>query len=544
MLPATTKTTIWPIVIATLVGLLSYLTFDNYFSRTLGRLTLEGKFPADTRIEVRSINLFGGVTSEWIEMGKDPLNVVKRAGTKRMNLPVDELHLKIQVTEEQLRAGNDVINPYQMQFIQPYSGVRLIPKNQIPSVFESEQFFGIGNSFIKVDSKTGIANLKLRSPLAAANPVWALWPSFFLALLVWLVARAHDFKQLPAFSDMSLGRKISSSHEFDTINGIRGLAALLVLFSHTAPGFEANNVGIALLFVVSGFLLSKPFVADAGRIKSWDAVESYLLKRVKRILPMYYFFIFITYVLSFQFDTALRNFLFVEASGHLWPMTQIFTFYMCLPLVLLLTSRLWLVHRLLPVFALLLGAAFWLHYMVDWKPYYNGQFFKEFYLYAFLLGVAGSYLQFDLLPHGVESKRLRTILSIVLLLITVGTIAWSAPLPPPRWLLPFMSQFYAKCILALAIIILALQAQGTWINRLLANPLFRSIGVVGFSFYLLHGLGMELALSMQETVFGIESPADRSWTLMGMALVLTYLMSLFTYSYIERPFFGYRNKAA
>ena len=324
------------------------------------------------------------------------------------------------------------------------------------------------------------------------------------------------------------------------VNGIRGLAAMLVLFSHTAPGFEAVNVGIAILFVISGFLLSKPFVLDADRIHQWPKVESYLVKRVKRILPMYYTFVFIAYVLTSQFDTALRNFLFIEASGHLWPMTQILTFYLCLPLVLWATSALWQVHRLLPILVTVVLAILWHQTMLGWKPFYNGRFFKEFYLYAFLLGVAGSYIQFDLLKHWSVKGRFAQGLAVVTIVLAVATIAWSAPVQPPAWAHPLISPFWGKCVMSIIIIILALNIRVVWFNRVLANPLLRSVGVVGFSFYLLHGLGMQLATEFQIQILGVDSPPDRSWPFMMMSFFATYIMALFTYSYIERPFFGYR----
>lgn len=254
---------------------------------------------------------------------------------------------------------------------------------------------------------------------------------------------------------------------------------------------------------------------------------------------MYYVFIFITYVLTFEFDTALRNFLFVEASGHLWPMTQIFTFYIFLPLVLMLTAALWRVHRVAPVLVLAILAWSWLTFMSDWRPYYNGRYFKEFYLYAFLMGVAGAYIRFDLLKQ-VDLQRSKQVIATALMLLIAFTILWSAPISPPAWVHPFISEFYGKCLLSLLIIILALLVEDTWVSKLIRNPALRSIGVVGFSFYLLHGLGMELATQLQTNVFGIETPSQRSWSFVGMAFVFTYLMSLLTYSYIERPFFGYK----
>jgi peptidoglycan/LPS O-acetylase OafA/YrhL len=74
----------------------------------------------------------------------------------------------------------------------------------------------------------------------------------------------------------------------------------------------------------------------------------------------------------------------------------------------------------------------------------------------------------------------------------------------------------------------------------MGNPMFRSIGIVGFSFYLLQGLGIDMILLFQKNILGHETMIFRSWTLTLSVLALTYFISIFTYSYIERPFFGKR----
>ena len=140
-----------------------------------------------------------------------------------------------------------------------------------------------------------------------------LVPLFFL-VLVFCIGNHSNWPAFPAFADMNLGNQISSTAEFNTINGIRGLAALLVLLSHTAPGWLAVQMGLALLFVISGFLLTKPFALDSNRIFSWSRIENYLTKRMRRILPMYFLFVFITYGLTFKLEELFRHLLFILLS--------------------------------------------------------------------------------------------------------------------------------------------------------------------------------------------------------------------------------------
>ena len=244
---------------------------------------------------------------------------------------------------------------------------------------------------------------------------------------------------------MSLGNKISSSAEFDSINGIRGLAALMVLFSHTAPGWEALQIGLGLLFVISGFLLAKPFVLNNSKIYNLDYLERYVTKRLKRILPMYYLFVFITYVLTFKFDVALRHFLFVQAEGHLWPMTQIFAFYMLLPFILMISCAAHKLHRLLPLILLAIAVYCAITMMTGWKPFFNGLYHHEFALFAFLMGVLASYIQYDWLSK-IEFMRtgnrlIRELVGVFALVLTVLAILWSAPMKPGPEIFKYISQF-------------------------------------------------------------------------------------------------------
>ncbi|RBP49210.1 acyltransferase family protein [Arenicella xantha] len=533
--------TAYILIVGTFVATYSILTW--YFSATVGRVVLEGKFPVGAVVTLEFENYFGGVVRQEIALADRPLRDKQRVSTERINAPVKRFTLAFSLDKVNTPPGKSVVNLYNIQIEQPFSDFTVISKAQLPSFFASDSFFGGRNSYIQLkensDRSQLTAELESIQALPRAEWYWSVFPALFLSFIVWLVARNHRWSDIPAFRDMSLGRKISTQAEFDSINGIRGLAALLVLFSHAAPGFEAVNMGIAILFVISGFLLSKPFVLNPSQIFDWQKVESYLVKRIKRILPMYYTFIFISYVLTMEFDTAARNFLFVEASGHLWPMTQIFAFYMLLPLVLLLTTGLFRVNKLLPVVVLCAASYLWLQTMSDWQPFYNGRYFKEFYLYAFLLGVAGAYLHFGF-GKLMWTDRWPNLLACVVLAALVLAIAWSAPVAPPAFIRPFIASFYGKCVVSLLLIILILRLSHTWLRLLIANPLFRSVGVVGFSFYLLHGLGMQMANHLLTAVLGISETDPRSWTLVVLAFAMTYLMSLISYSYVERPFFGYR----
>jgi peptidoglycan/LPS O-acetylase OafA/YrhL len=535
------------LAIAVLIAVVVFVLTSVFFQNTTYRVLLRGYFPVNTLVTVSSLSSTGntGVLDTFRVQGSANTKP-QYVGTRVMNLPTKNIELRFELETPSIKASNTTLALTQIQIRKPYQNDYYYSTERIDQNFSSDQAVEGAIASYAFSNDTGQITIRSKNAIGVIN-----WPLilglpilFFIGTL--FLTRNSFWSELPAFADMSLGNRISSSGEFDTINGLRGLAALMVLFSHTVPGFEALQVGLSLLFVISGFLLSKPFVLNNYKIFSWANLERYVTKRLKRILPMYYLYIFLMYVMTFKFDTALRHFFFVQAEGHLWPMTQIFTFYMLLPLVLVITAITYRVHRLLPVVLLGVATYFSITLMHGWMPFYNGLYSHEFFLYAFLMGVMISYIQYDLIgERGLNPwsfRWVRELLSIIAILATFYLIAWSAPVKPAIEIFRWVSQFWVKCIACAAIVLLALNTPKTAYRLLITNWLFRSVGVIGFSFYIMHGLGMQIFAQIQTQYLGIPDGGTRSWGFMLGAFFVTYIMSVITYSYVERPFFGYREK--
>lgn len=83
------------------------------------------------------------------------------------------------------------------------------------------------------------------------------------------------------------------------IDGLRALAALAVLGSHVAAHTHAERFGplntilalgghgLTLFFVLSGFLLYRPFVKTITRQRPWPSIGTYSANRLLRIFPGY-----------------------------------------------------------------------------------------------------------------------------------------------------------------------------------------------------------------------------------------------------------------
>lgn len=96
------------------------------------------------------------------------------------------------------------------------------------------------------------------------------------------------------------------------IEGVRALAALAVLFTHVSLNAMGNrgpfggllarlDVGVAVFFVVSGYLLYRPFAGAILRGEPLPSVRRYLRHRLVRIVPAYWLVV----VASFLFAPAV-----------------------------------------------------------------------------------------------------------------------------------------------------------------------------------------------------------------------------------------------
>jgi peptidoglycan/LPS O-acetylase OafA/YrhL len=159
---------------------------------------------------------------------------------------------------------------------------------------------------------------------------------------------------------------------YAALDGLRGLAAAAIVVHHawlfdngdTRPHaidafdsfMDELRLGVALFFVLSGFLVYRPFVAAAldGRRRPSFAV--YARRRVARILPAYWLVLAASFALLAAIDHPMRAtaaqlpiFLafaqnqFAATHNHLdppmWSLTVEVSFYAVLPIVALVAAR-------------------------------------------------------------------------------------------------------------------------------------------------------------------------------------------------------------
>ncbi len=227
-----------------------------------------------------------------------------------------------------------------------------------------------------------------------------------MGMLVALTIGVTNWSAFPPIQDLRNSSQIRQHNNFATLDGLRGLAALLVLMHHATLSFKGyGGLGVWIFFVLSGFLLTRSFVVNPVAANTVPALAKFMTRRFRRIVPMYYVMITVIFLLQNHFDTAVRHYLFIEGAGHYWTILQEMYFYLLLPFLTLGCYMLFR-GRVLPSLLLLCVVTFAWHRYGDsnvFSIYGLNQPLRGFFQ-VFLLGMIGAYWY-----HGIyaKSKRLQ-----------------------------------------------------------------------------------------------------------------------------------------
>jgi peptidoglycan/LPS O-acetylase OafA/YrhL len=327
--------------------------------------------------------------------------------------------------------------------------------------------------------------------------------------------------------------QVSGPDRVASLTGIRAVAALLVVGTHAAyttgkyiEGYfglfcSRMEIGVPIFFVLSGYLLFRPWVKSAATGGPEPSVRRYAWHRVRRIMPAYVVTVLFAYVL-YHFRAAAPN------PGHTWvgllrnlTLTQIYTsnylsrgylhqgltqmwslaveaaFYVVLPLlayvlVVVLCRRQWRPRLMLAgLGALALISPAWLILVHLTTSVPNGmRLWLPTYLIWFLAGMSLTVLQ----AMGVRCYAFVALPLAVICYFIVSTPIAGDPTTSPLGLSQalYKAVFYAA-IAALAVAPLALGNQG-WYARFLASRPMVWLGEISYEIFLVHLVTMEIAM--------------------------------------------------
>ena len=317
-----------------------------------------------------------------------------------------------------------------------------------------------------------------------------------------------------------------------SLTGLRAVAALLIIGTHAAYGtgqltngylgglYARLEIGVPIFFVLSGFLLFRPWVRAAAAGTPPPSLSRYAFHRVRRIAPAYVVVVLVAYAL-YQFRDAGPNpghtwkgllehltltqiyepvYFFVMHQGltQTWSLAVEFAFYAVLPLLagLLLTvlcKGSWRPGLLLVGLG---GVAtvtpVWLslQHWVDWLPTSAGMWLPAHLLY-FVGGMALAVLQ-------VLGARVRLAIAGPLavgsyLLVSTSIAGDVSSGVATLWQTLLKVALYTT-VAGTAVAVLVLSESNGFERLLSAAPVVR-LGEISYEIFLLHVVMMEIVMA-------------------------------------------------
>ena len=326
--------------------------------------------------------------------------------------------------------------------------------------------------------------------------------------------------------------QVAGPDRVTSLTGIRAVAAILVVATHAAYTtgkyiegylglvYSRMEIGVPIFFVLSGFLLFRPWVKSAATDGPEPSVRRYAWHRVRRIMPAYIVTVLIAYIV-YHFRMAGPNF------GHTWigllrnlTLTQIYTsnylkgylhqgltqmwslavevaFYVALPLLayfllVVVCRRQWRPTRLLwGLGALALITPAWLTLVHLTTSVPNGmRLWLPTYLILFLAGMSLTVLQ----AMGARCYAFIALpLAVICYFIASTPIAGDATTSPLGLSQALYKAVFYAAIAALAVAPLALGDHG-WYCRFLATRPMVWLGEISYEIFLIHLVTMEIAM--------------------------------------------------
>lgn len=320
------------------------------------------------------------------------------------------------------------------------------------------------------------------------------------------------------------------------IEGLRGLAVLLVVFYHLNNNFFFGYLGVDIFFVISGYVITKSLIINFEQ-NSLNVLSSFYSKRILRIYPA----LFLTTLSTFLIYTitgnisnyeivfksllysifGLSNIYFLRRSSsyfdedidnpltHTWSLGVEEQFYIIFPIILLLYFK--IKKNLIKDTSLIVILIFFFSISIFYFFFENNELIKFWSpLTRFWEILIGSI--FCLLEK--KNRQNYFLLYLIILIVFLNLIKFQ------------LDNFYLTLSILFSILIIS-QKKNSLINFYFSNKPMRFIGKISYSMYLIHYPLLYF--------FNIYYEIDKLFFIIIYLLVLIFFSNI-SYQYIERKF--------
>ena len=337
---------------------------------------------------------------------------------------------------------------------------------------------------------------------------------------------------------------------YESIDGMRGFLALGVFIHHSsiwhqylqtgywaAPNSNLYNqfgqTSVSLFFMITSFLFISKLLNGNEKGFKW---RSFFLSRIFRLVPMYFFSIWliiisIMFISNWQVNVELAEFVksvfnwclftiyqtsninnsgftsFINA-GVVWSLPYEWLFYFSLPII-----SIFLIKVKPKIIYLILSVVFIV-------TFYKIHGIVDYYIYSFIGGASAPFL----VKFSSFYKKINDTYSSIIVLVCLF----------------FIGQFHTAndiyCILLITIVFTFI-AFGTSFFGLLKNSTLKFLGEICYSTYLLHGI---LLFTVFYFGFGFENiklltPLEYCLVVFSITPVVV-IISFLGFKYIEKPY--------
>lgn len=325
------------------------------------------------------------------------------------------------------------------------------------------------------------------------------------------------------------------------LDGVRAVAVLLVMFSHSPLGRAPGDLGVSAFFVLSGFLITWLLLrerADTGGI----SLRRFYVRRTLRIFPAYYVFLLLSLVAdsvlgtpwtlglaaaAFLYGMNYYNALLGHPStslAHCWSLAVEEQFYLLWP---------WLFRALAPhgrgtlakwLSGIIVGVMTWRCVL------YLGLGVHEAYAYNAFDTRFDNLAIGCLLAVGLGDERVRRIATRLarfqLLPLATLVLLWiSRERISNAW--HHGPGFTVDAVLLAVLLVQTIQLTHTRLWSWLDHPAVRAVGRISYPMYLWHAWG--LSAGRHATLL---PPEGR----FALGVVLTIALASASYVLVEKPF--------
>jgi exopolysaccharide production protein ExoZ len=371
-----------------------------------------------------------------------------------------------------------------------------------------------------------------------------------------------------AFPALEASASGSDAGRISAIDGLRGWAVFLVFLVHFFGSFEGivrhvnidlvddaralhptdllfywlsySHHGVQIFFCISGFVIARSFV----RQQPFKGPRSFLVRRLLRIYPAFLVSLAVAVLVrlyysgasSVKADALIANLFFLNGLFALhvdpynyvtWSLFFEFIFYIVFALAWRAASR---SERHAPAIAVLL----WLAFILSLATFSYGDWIL---LLPFFFGALAGIQPAPTLERLAAKLEIWPLLAAYVTVTSLACLFLRIPRLGPAGLeWPGAWPFYAVAFsVVTTLIIVKSGSRANGLNRLLCSRGFQALGRVSYSFFLIHGIIIELVF--RATIGGLGSSFWRAALLGAGTMLASFAAAAVLYAVAEWPYY-------